>query len=1207
MCIKKAWSAYLIVLLINPVFAQGTDKIEEALSEVRDVKSVLFSRESSVLGTLPGPGEMAAHQLRCRPVPIPEAGLPREIQFDAAAQKRAAEFDPMKLRKSGGRMGMTILPLGITGAYVSESKGQKELLVVHVLENSPSTGLLQTDDIIFGANGRLFEDLEDPRPEMGNALAESQSPEIEGLLTLQIVRAKKPLNVKIDLGNALPYSDTWPYDCKKSREMREDALAFVMSHYPWHRYNFWTPLFLMASGDDAALEMARRHLCAGLKDEYEEGTGCSAWVGGYRLTSLCEYYLLTGDSSVLPAIKHQAQSVAWAQYRSGSWSHGGGRGPGVTSPGSVGGGYGEVNNAGLGAFIGLCLAKQCGVNPYDHTLPRSIRFFGSFCGSNLPYGLGSPSDRSGRMDNGMNSMGAIAFHLLGEKAMAERWARTVCYMWMGRERGHAEAIFSAAWGPIGAALAPKEEFQAFMKHMQWAYEMGRTRDGGITYMRGSRWTYPNMTAAYGLFLYLPECRLQVLGGDSVFAQRPPAGLEKAAQLYKSKQWAELRAFLAAYLKAEHPPANLTYAKKLLAAHDRMEKQAAATLEIIEKSIADGMRGTAQKQLDLLARMLGEERDEAARLRKLLGDGKLKDRKREKPKPVINEKEIVKQLQLAKGGIRDGFAHSPGYISQTNESGFDGMSPRQIAGYLGHFAGGPADGAAVALAKHGHKTLPLIKRLMTDKHHGIRAGALNALKHMFASDRKEYLTEVTEEQAEIIKLVRPLMSDDSSLVRSASSRLVLSMKVLNEDIYAILQELARQGVTGIGSVVRHGIKDPPVRTKLCMELTDAANRKPSTVPAHYIPLVIATTAHMELCEPYIKTAVDIFKNPEVLNLYGFFSNHPPNGALQIFERYARHPLVQKNLTTMLRFAARKRGGMNSYWYPIVEYPHRIIVKTGPDALPLVNEFCKAEAELYQRIQAGKENSPSWWKEDAVEYFKSWQKEMEVTSELVRCLYGKKPPAVAVPSMCRIYLSNRPWGHWERQKIRDRITILGVAVLPDLRRASATHAPLLLAELDKQIVAKQGQSTAKKDRGKKRKIENEIKALNGKKTELNERVSELEELALLVKILNANEPTAENVRALCRFFVKRPWGNQYPFIQSNLSYMRPLHEKQLTLARNTLQRWGERGLPALRDFIESDKQALANDLAELDKEEKFWKPIWIRKSLMPLARIAQERKD
>jgi hypothetical protein len=217
--------------------------------------------------------------------------------------------------------------------------------------------------------------------------------------------------------------------------------------------------------------------------------------------------------------------------------------------------------------------------------------------------------------------------------------------------------------------------------------------------------------------------------------------------------------------------------------------------------------------------------------------------------------------------------------------------------------------------------------------------------MYGSDSKDYRTEVPEELAGIIRLVRTGASD-----------LVLSTKVLNEDIYGFLHDLYRQGATNITAVMRHGIKDPHVRTELCMELVDAANRRRRKVPAHYIPGVIATTAHLELCEPYIQTATDTLNNPEVLMMYGFFSNHPPNGALQIFEHYARHPLILAHLPDMLRFAALKRGGMNSYWYPIVEYPHRIIVKVGPQALPPLDAFCQSREALYQQLQAGDDERP-----------------------------------------------------------------------------------------------------------------------------------------------------------------------------------------------------------------------------------------------------------
>jgi len=1196
----------LAVTLAVTDVTSGADKVEQALREVRDVKADLHSRRSTVLGKLPGPEESAAHQMRCRPIPGSRAGVSREMRFDEKTTQRAARLNPTAMRKQKGRMGRRVLPLGITGAYACEFLKRKELLVVHVLDDSPAAGVLEVDDVIFGANGRLFEDPEDPRPEMGNALAESQSPELGGILTLHVARGRKVLNVRLDLGSRLPYADIWPMACGKTREIRRAALDYVMRSHPWDRRDFWTPLFLMASGDDAALELARRHICAKLREEYEPGRGGRTWRQSYDLINLCEYYLLTGDSSVLAAIRYHAECLAWAQYRSGSWSHGGG-GPGVSAPGTVDGGYGEINCAGLGAFIGLCLARQCGIEPFDHTLPKSIRFFGRFCGANFPYGLGNPPMRAGRMDNGMNAMAAMGFHLLGEDEMADRWARTVCYMWMGRERGHAEAIFSAAWGPLGAALAPEPEFHAFMNHMRWAYEMGRALDGSLTFMRGGRWTGGNMTAAMGLFLYLPERRLQILGGQSVFAQRPPEGLEKAALYFKTKEWGKLTEFLGACIERAKEAesvleGNLAYARRLMAAHERMERHAAATLKLIEKSIDEGMLATAQTQLDLLKRMLGEERPEAARLRKRVGDGAPRDRRREKAEPLINEKEILQSLKLAGGGVDNGFAHSPAYIAETNRRGFDGMTAERVAGYLAHCSGPAAEGAMAALAERGEKVVPLLKRLLADEHPGIRSGALATLGRMYRSDSEEYRSEVSPELTEVIKLAQPMTRDKSPWVRNAATGLMLGMKVINDDICQVLREMARLEGTKIGHAVRYGIKDPALRTELCMELINTANRGKSRVPSDYKPLNWAAGAHMDLCGPYVRTAIATLNNPEVLTLYGFFSQGPPNNSLRILLRYHDDPLVLKHLPDVLRFAARKREKFNHYWAPCVDYPHRIVIKLGPKALPIAADFCESERALYKRIEAGREEQPVWWKEDSVEFLDQWCKDMLVTAELVRCLHGRRPDRQAVASLCEIYLSNRPWGTWERQQIRDHLTRLGKKIVPALRKAVAAESSAK-AKMDKQVAAKRAELAAATHRHHKARRQAELDALLFAAA----RFDELAELASVIDALGAVEPSAAEVQTLCRFYVKRPWGREYLFTRSESSYVRAFDETQLALIRDRLQRWGESALPALKAFLEADSRDLAAAIAKLDEDRKYWEPQRARLRGLPLARISRERED
>ena len=153
---RNFWIICLLSSMAVNADAAAPDKVEEALGEVRDVKADLFSRESSVLGTLPGPAEMAAHQLRCRPLPKPQAGLQRRMRFDAATQQYAAGLDLKSLKKIPGRMGSRCLPLGITGAYVAEFQQRTELMVTHVQADAPAGGALEVGDVVFGANGRQF-------------------------------------------------------------------------------------------------------------------------------------------------------------------------------------------------------------------------------------------------------------------------------------------------------------------------------------------------------------------------------------------------------------------------------------------------------------------------------------------------------------------------------------------------------------------------------------------------------------------------------------------------------------------------------------------------------------------------------------------------------------------------------------------------------------------------------------------------------------------------------------------------------------------------------------------------------------------------------------------------------------------------------------------------------------------------------------------
>ena len=73
------------------------------------------------------------------------------------------------------------------------------------------------------------------------------------------------------------------------------------------------------------------------------------------------------------------------------------------------------------------------------------------------------------------------------------------------------------------------------------------------------------------------------------------------------------------------------------------------------------------------------------------------------------------------------------------------------------------------------------------------------------------------------------------------------------------------------------------------------------------------------------------------------------------------------------------------------------------------------------------------------------------------------------------------------------------------------------------------------------------------------------------------------------------------------MREFDATQLTLTRDTLQRWGAAALPHLRAFLAADKPVLAKALAQLAKDEAYWAEQRARLRGLPLARIAREKED
>ena len=476
--------------------SQGADEslppmVKAALDEVRLNRAEMYDVfESSTLGKTAGPSEFAATQRNMRayymtPAAALELSEARKAEL-GALYGRVALFGRPRAGKA--------FALGITGAHVIDVEHRPELVVTRVEPGTPAAGALEVGDVILGANQRLFPEWEDPRVPIGYGIAAAQTRAFDGVLTLHVGRDGKVMSVQVTLPVDGGYSANWPYDCAKSKAVTDAAVEYVI-----HRGDdtFWRNLFLMGAGDESALAAVRDDL----RGAQTTGAINSNWGAAYKLISLCEYYLLTRDREVLPAIECHVRGLEANQMASGGWGHG--------APG----GYGVMNQVGQTCFMGLLLAKECGVEVNPTVLARAVGLSGRFIGAYGAYGDHPPTvlryGRNAGFDNGIVPAHAVLFNLLGEPAVAGRSGRRACYLYRTQMAGHAERIFTIAWSGVGTALAPDPEFRMYADNMIWYYELARRRSGALDFPGHTR--YSRNTAAVAMLFTLPERRLRISG------------------------------------------------------------------------------------------------------------------------------------------------------------------------------------------------------------------------------------------------------------------------------------------------------------------------------------------------------------------------------------------------------------------------------------------------------------------------------------------------------------------------------------------------------------------------------------------------------------------------------------------------------------------------------------------------------------------------
>lgn len=487
--------------------------------------------------------------------------------------------------------------------------------VVSVDAGSPADGVLEPGDMVAGAGGVEFSGELDSRIVLGRAIGEAEAG--DGRLKLTVMRDGSRKELVLELPRLGAFAEGWPYGCSKSQRILQAACEYILeAQLPKGIVvtdggvgTFHSGLLLLASGEPRYLDGARRAVYATAAMEHEKND-LHNWAIGYGGLLMAEYYLATGDMSVLDRLQELVKFLEKGQMRCGSWGHG-------CPPG----GYGAMNQAGIICTMALVLAQECGLEVDREVLGRSLKFFSQFSELGaVPYGDHMPGVNIPD-DNGKSSSTAVLCTLVPElNNAAASFAQSVSMSYWMREQGHTGGFFSMIWGPLAADMAGADAFKEFMEYQEWYYNLSRTWRGALVMLpyfealtRFDSATYSDFggeftTGGLGLVFAMPHRKLRILGAPrSIFGASLPAGsLRDARDAFQKRQWDIYDSALKGAGKDGKTPDDNRWLDQLTAAKAMLDDSTAATAREIENNLAEGDQYRASEQYDALKRFLGSE-------------------------------------------------------------------------------------------------------------------------------------------------------------------------------------------------------------------------------------------------------------------------------------------------------------------------------------------------------------------------------------------------------------------------------------------------------------------------------------------------------------------------------------------------------------------------------------------------------------------------
>lgn len=412
--------------------------------------------------------------------------------------------------------------LGPVGIGINLVPPRMTMEISGVEKGSPAeaTGKLKKGQIIESINGKVLEAV-DPRIILGDIITQAEA--TDGKILLKI---KGDGDVLVTIPVMGTYSATWPLNCPKSDKIVRN-LADLLAKDAEPKWG--SVIFLLSTGEEKDLDVVRRWM-KGIKT-----IGNMNWEKGYKGPGLCEYYLRTGDQSVLPVIKQMTEELKVHMY-SGGWS-----GRGAPAAFTYSTGSGQLHAAGVHCMTFLLMARLCGVAVDDYMFSKAFQQFYRFAGhGNVAYGNGLPE--GGFRDNGKTSGLAVALEAaarLAPEGEASVYAKA-------RDNSAMKAFYATNWfhaahtgGGMGeiwhhAAMSQMREkrpvpYRSFLDTRRWVMDLSRRHDGsiGIAGMDdGYDRSASEDTMAWGTYFALtytyPRKHLQLFGAPrSTWAKTAP--------------------------------------------------------------------------------------------------------------------------------------------------------------------------------------------------------------------------------------------------------------------------------------------------------------------------------------------------------------------------------------------------------------------------------------------------------------------------------------------------------------------------------------------------------------------------------------------------------------------------------------------------------------------------------------------------------------